>query len=241
VPTKWSVSGVEPAKAAEIARWAVAQGFSKMKVKVGIDPDGDVARVRAVREAVGDRVKLGVDANGGWRTSDIAIATINRLCDECDIYFAEQPVPAGDHDAMAEVRRNVRVPIIADESIYTLADAKMLARAESADVFSIYIGKAGGIGPALEIAAFADFVGIKCTIGSNLELGVGTAAMIHLAMSASRIDADTYPSDIIGPLFYEDDILAEPLPISGGSARLHDRPGLGVELDDEKVMKYRVK
>ena len=55
MPTKWSVSGVEPAKAAEIASWAVAQGFSKMKVKVGIDPDGDVARVRAVRDAVGDR------------------------------------------------------------------------------------------------------------------------------------------------------------------------------------------
>jgi muconate cycloisomerase len=241
VPTKWSVSGVEPAKAAEIAHWAVAQGFSKMKVKVGIDPDGDVARVRAVRDTVGDRVKLGVDANGGWPTPDIAIATINRLRDECDIYFAEQPVPAGDHDAMAEVRRGVRVPIIADESIYTLADAKMLARAEAADVFSIYIGKAGGIGPALEIAAFADSVGVKCTIGSNLELGVGTAAMIHLAMSAPGIDADTYPCDIIGPLFYEDDILTEPLPISGGSARLYGRPGLGVELDDEKIKKYRVK
>jgi L-alanine-DL-glutamate epimerase-like enolase superfamily enzyme len=241
VPTKWSVSGVEPAKAAEIARWAVAQGFSKMKVKVGIDPDGDVARVQAVREAVGEQVKLGVDANGGWPTPDIAIATVQRLYDECAIYFAEQPVPAGDHDAMSEVRRNVPVPIIADESIYTLADAKMLARAQAADVFSIYIGKAGGIGPALEIAAFADTVGIKCTIGSNLELGVGSAAMIHLAMSAQGIDADTYPCDIIGPLFYEDELLADPLPISGGSARLHDQPGLGVNLDDEKVETYRVK
>jgi L-alanine-DL-glutamate epimerase-like enolase superfamily enzyme len=241
VPTKWSVSGVEPAKAAEIARWAVAQGFTKMKVKVGIDPDGDVARVRAVRDAVGDRVRLGVDANGGWPTPDIAIATIQRLHDECAIYFAEQPVPSGDHDSMAEVRRNVPLPIIADESIYTLADAKMLARAEGADVFSIYVGKAGGIGPALEIAAFADFVGIKCTIGSNLELGVGTAAMIHLALSSPGIDAESYPCDIIGPLFYEDDVLTERLPILGGSARLHDRPGLGIELNDEMVEKYRVR
>ena len=95
-------------------------------------------------------------------------------------------MPAGDHDAMAEVRRNVRVPIIADESVYTLADAKMLARAEAADVFSIYIGKAGGIGPAREIAEFAQSVGIKCTIGSNLELGVGSAAMIHLALVDAR-------------------------------------------------------
>jgi muconate cycloisomerase len=240
VPTKWSVSGVEPDKAAEIARWAIGQGFTKMKVKVGIDPDGDVKRAKAVREAIGAHVKLGVDANGGWPTPQIAIETIHRLYDECGIYFAEQPIPAGDHDALAEVRRNVPVPIVADESMYSLADAKMLARAEAADVFSIYIGKAGGLEPALEIAKFAQSVGIKCTIGSNLELGVGSAAMIHFALSAPAINANNYPCDIIGPLFYEDDILAEPLPIVGGSARLHDRPGLGIELSQEKVAKYRV-
>jgi L-alanine-DL-glutamate epimerase-like enolase superfamily enzyme len=241
VPTKWSVSGIGPAKAAEIARWAVSQGFSTMKVKVGIDPDGDVSRVVAVREAVGAQVKLGVDANGGWPTPQVAIDTIQRLCDECQIYFAEQPLRAGDHDALAEVRRNVPVPIIADESVYTLDDAKMLARAEAADVFSIYIGKAGGIGPAREIAAFAQSVGIKCTIGSNLELGVGTAAMIHLALSTPGIQAADYPCDIIGPMFYADDVLVAPLPITGGSAGIPDRPGLGVELDDEKIEKYCVR
>ncbi len=241
VPTKWSVSGVEPAKAAEIAKWAVSQGFSKMKVKVGIVPSEDIARVRAVREAVGPSIKLGVDANGGWPTPGIAIATITQLCDQSQIYFAEQPVPPGNPATMAEVRRNVPVPIIADESVYTLDDAKILARAEAADVFSIYVGKAGGIGPARAIAEFAHSVGIKCTIGSNLELGVGSAAMIHLALSAPGIDAETYPCDIIGPLFYEDDVLAEPLPILGGSARVHDRPGLGVELSDEQIEKYRVR
>jgi L-alanine-DL-glutamate epimerase-like enolase superfamily enzyme len=241
VPTKWSVSGLAPEKAAEIAKWAVAQGFSKMKVKVGIEPNEDLARVCAVREAVGATIKLGVDANGGWQTTAVAIETINRLCDECNIYFAEQPIRAGDHNALAEVRRNVPVPIIADESVYTLDDAKMLVRAGAADVFSIYVGKAGGIGPAREIAEFAYSVGIKCTIGSNLELGVGSAAMIHLALSAPAIDAEMFPCDIIGPLFYEDDVLVEPLRIVGGSATAHDRPGLGVELDDEKVEKYRVR
>jgi muconate cycloisomerase len=241
VPTKWSVSGEKPEKAAGIAQWALDQGFTTMKIKVGIDPTGDLARVRAVRDAVGRKAKLGVDANGGWPTPQVAIETVNRLCDECGIYFAEQPLPAGDHDALAEVRRNVAVPIIADESIYTLDDAKMLARAEAADVFSIYVGKAGGIGPAREIAAFAQAAGIACTIGSNLELGVGSAAMIHLALSAPGIDADAYPCDIIGPMFYEDDVLAEPLEITGGSARVHERPGLGVALNDEKIERYRVR
>ncbi len=241
VPTKWSVSGVEPAKAAEIAAWAASQGFTKMKVKVGIDPPTDIERVRAVRAAVGSHIKLGIDANGGWSTPAIAIPTINRMCDESGIYFAEQPVPPGDHAALAEVRRNVPVPIIADESIYSLADAKMLARAEAADVFSIYVGKAGGIGPAFDIAKFAESAGIKCTIGSNLELGVGSAAMIHLALSAPAIDADNFPCDIIGPLFYESDVLVDSLPISPGSARLHNGPGLGIELDDELVEKFRVR
>src|SRR5207244_655140 len=60
VPTKWSISGLEPARAAEIAVWAVEQGFRTMKVKVGIDSEQDVARVRAVREAIGSEVRLGV-------------------------------------------------------------------------------------------------------------------------------------------------------------------------------------
>jgi muconate cycloisomerase len=241
VPTKWSVSGVEPEKAAKIAAWAVGQGFNTMKVKVGINPAADVARVCAVREAVGKRIRLGVDANGGWPTPKVAIETIERLCDECGIYFAEQPLAPGDAAMLAEVRRNVSVPIIADESVYTLDDAKMLARAKAADVFSIYVGKAGGIGPARQIVEFAHSVGVKCTIGSNLELGVGSAAMIHLALSATGVDADAFPCDIIGPLFYEDDILAEPLPITGGSARAREEPGLGVELDEGKVEKYRVR
>src|SRR4029078_9599086 len=128
------------------------------------------------------------------------------------------------------------------ESAHTAAGAACVPRRpDAADVFSIYVGKSGGIGPARAIAKFADSVGIKCTIGSNLELGVGSAAMIHLALSARGIDADTYPCDIIGPLFYEDDVLTEPLSIGGGSARAHDRPGLGIDLDEEKVEKYRVR
>src|SRR5437899_5517369 len=94
VPTKWSISGLEPARAAEIAVWAVEQGFRTMKVKVGIDPEQDVARVRAVREAIGSEVRLGVDANGAWDVA-AAIRMVNALR-EFDIYFVEQPVPPGD-------------------------------------------------------------------------------------------------------------------------------------------------
>jgi L-alanine-DL-glutamate epimerase-like enolase superfamily enzyme len=241
VPTKWSVSGRDPGPAAEIARWAVGAGFRKMKVKVGIDPDGDVARVRAVRDVVGPGFPLGVDANGGWGTADNAAAVIDRLR-AFNLAFVEQPVPASDLFGMAELRALARdIPIIADESVYTLGDAKNLARANAADVFSIYVGKAGGIGPAREIADFTRSVGLSCTVGSNLELGIGSAAMIHLAIATPAITAERYACDIIGPLYYEDDIIAQPLPLKPGEARPPEGPGLGVVLDDDKVERYRVR
>jgi L-alanine-DL-glutamate epimerase-like enolase superfamily enzyme len=237
VPTKFSVSGLEPARAAEIATWAVEQGFRTMKVKVGIDPEADVARVRAVRAAVGPDIRLGVDANGGWLPRT-AIRTIRRL-EEYGIYFAEQPVPALDVTWLADVRDHVGVPVMADESVYTVQDAMAVVRADAADVLSVYAGK-GGIGPARKIAAVAEAAGLTCTVGSNLELGIASAAMIHLALATPGIGAEEFPCDILGPFFYESDLLVEPLPIAGGSARPHERPGLGVALDEAKVAHYRV-
>jgi L-alanine-DL-glutamate epimerase-like enolase superfamily enzyme len=239
VPTKWSISGREPARAAEIACWAVDQGFRAMKVKVGIDPDEDVARVRAVREAVGAGVRLGVDANGGWSPS-VAVRTIDRLR-EFDIWFVEQPVAPGDVAWMARVRDQSNIPVIADESVWTAQDALGVARAGAADVLSIYTGKSGGIGPARKIATIAEAAGLGATVGSNLELGVGTAAMIHLAMATPGVTAEDFPCDIIGPFFYEADLLTERLPVSAGEARPPEGPGLGVELDERAVERYRVK
>ena len=237
VPLKWSVSGVEPERAAAIAAWAVEQGFRAMKVKVGIGREQDLARVCAVREAVGSQVKLGVDANGAWSAA-AAVDMIRRL-EAYGIAFAEQPVPPGDIEALAEVRRAAGVPVVADESVYSAQDAFTLARARAADVLSVYVGKAAGIGGARRVAAVAEAAGLALTVGSNLEMGVGTAAMIHFALAAPGV-GEAYPCDIIGPLFYTDELLCEPLPIANGEARAPERPGLGVELDEAKVRRYAV-
>ena len=210
-----------------------------MKVKVGGDPQTDLARVRAVRQAVGDSVRLGVDANGGWPIY-VAADTIKRLR-EFNIFFIEQPIAPGDINALANLRQRSRTPIVADESVYSPQDAIALARAGAADLFSIYVGKSGGISNARQIAAVAESAGIGCTVGSNLEMGIGSAAMIHLALATTGITPDFLPCDIIGPFFYEDDLLAEQLPIKGGEARAPAGPGLGIILNDEKVEYYRVK
>jgi len=238
VTTKFSVSGTLPEKAAEIASWAVSVGFKTMKVKVGVDPDSDVVRVGAVREAVGPSIRVGVDANGGW-SPRVAIQTIRRLS-EFDIYFAEQPVPALDVSWLADVRRHVDVPVMADESVFNLQDAMAVIRAEAADVLSIYVGKGGGITAGRKVAAVAEAAGLTCTIGSNLELGVASAAMMHLAMACPGIGAEEFPCDIIGPFYYDSDLLVEPLSLEGGSVKPSERPGLGVELDEDKLAHYRI-
>jgi muconate cycloisomerase len=195
--------------------------------------------VKAVRAAVGADFRMGVDANGGW-SRRTAIQTIRRLVDECGVYFAEQPVAPLDVQWMADVRRNVTVPVMADESCYTLQDAMALSRAEAADILSVYVGKGGGIGPARKIAAVAEAAGLTCTVGSNLELGIASAAMAHLATATTGIGAEEFPCDILGPLAYEEDLLTEPLQFRDGAIRAPDKPGLGVELDESKVDRYRV-
>jgi muconate cycloisomerase len=237
IPIKMSVSGVEPARAAELAQWAMSQGLRALKVKVGMDAAGDIERVRAVRQAIGPRIPLGIDANGGWAPR-IAIATIRRLADECGIYFAEQPVAPGNVEWLAEVRRSVPVPVMADESCYTLQDAMALARAGAADILSVYVGK-GGIGAARKIAVVAEAGGLTCTVGSNLELGIASAAMAHLAAATPAVGAEEFPCDILGPLAYEHTLLKAPLEFRDGTVKAPDGPGLGIELDESAVARYR--
>ena len=238
VQTKYSVSGLEPARAAGIASWAVEQGFTAMKVKVGMEINSDLQRVREVRRAIGSHIQLGVDANGGWDPST-ALRALPYL-EEMDIAFIEQPVPAGDPRWLARVRAAAKVPIVADESLATSQDALSLIAHDATDVFSIYVGMGGGIGEGAAVATIAEAARVHCTIGSNLELGIAQAAMIHLAVSQPAIRPDIVPCDILSQFFYEQDIVQEPLPIVAGSACRIDKPGLGVELDMSVIERFRV-
>jgi muconate cycloisomerase len=238
VPLKFSISGGTPEEAAGIAEWAIGQGFRAVKVKVGTGVEADVARVTAVRQTIGPDVRLGIDANGGWNVRD-AISALRRM-EGLDLYFVEQPVPPDDPAWMADVRAACGVPVVADESVFNLSQAMALVRTASADVLSVYVGKGGGLSGARKMASVAEAAGITCTIGSNLELGIASAAMIHLGLSSPGIDPEAFPCDIIGPFYYERDILAEPLPLANGAAGLLENPGLGVELDDAVVDILRI-
>src|SRR5688572_11231325 len=123
IPIKFSIGLREPDDAARIAAGKVSEGFTAIKVKVGPDDEKDLARVRAVREAVGPQTKLNIDVNGGW-TVQRALRQIPRYL-PYNLEYVEQPTPRWDIDALAEVRAGAGgVPIMADESVFEVAHAE---------------------------------------------------------------------------------------------------------------------
>lgn len=216
----------------------LALGVTCIKVKVGLDPATDLARVRAVREVCGPNIPITIDANCGW-TIQQARSCLRQLA-EVQLLLAEQPIPAGDHAALAELRRDSPTPIMADESVFTLQDAWQLTAHRAADILSVYPGKHGGIAATADIVAIARAAGIRCTMGSNLELGIGTAAMLHVAAAFPEVDTEVFPADTIGPFYHEADLLTTPLDLGPPAALVPHGPGLGVELDEKQLQRWRV-
>jgi muconate cycloisomerase len=237
VPIKMVVGGFDIGRARALAEQFLTLGVRCLKVKVGLDPDSDVERVAAVRRLAGTKIRLGIDANCGWDLTT-ARRTLQRMAEQ-DLLFAEQPIPPGDPAALAALRREQSTPVMADESVFTLADAWQLAVHQAADIFSVYPGKHGGISGTVEITHVARAAGLACALGSNLELGVGTAAMLHVAACLPNIASELYPADAIGPLYHEADLLMNPLELGPVEAKVPTGPGLGVELDDEQVRRWR--
>jgi muconate cycloisomerase len=228
VRLKFVVGAVEPELAARRARRMTEAGWTAIKVKVGRHdhPQVDLERLRAVREAIGPGVLLTVDANGGYTVDQAVWAA--RHFESTGVALFEQPTRRGDHEAMAEVRSRSGIPVMADESVFTPQDALAVIRHRAADVLSLYPGKHGGMRATLHIAALAEAAGVPCTIGSNLEREVATAAMAHVAVAAPNVHCDRFPGDLIGPLYYERSLTTEPLPYRADRLAVPDGPGLGV-------------
>ena len=234
VPVKISLSG----DGAELdAGFETAQslGFGAFKVKVGRDPDVDVARVARVRALAGPDAFVGADANGGWSRADRPASPFARL-EESAIAFIEQPVDAADLEGMREIRA-LGLPVVADEAVYTTADVRRIAEVGAADVVSVYVGKSSGLERAVASARVAAELGLEVVIGANGEMGLGAAAQLHVACACERLGS--IPCGITGHHFYEEEpTLAQQLDIDGARARLPDGPGLGVELRPDVLRSF---
>jgi muconate cycloisomerase len=226
---------VPPEEAAAEARKWFERGFRSAKIKVGGGIEADRDRVKAVREAVGSRMVLRIDANAGYDADDAI--RLARLVQPYELQLFEQPVPALDLAGLARVRREAGgVPIMADESILDHASLIAVIRADAADIVKLKVMKQGGFHHAAAMLATAEAAGMRCVVGHGFGLGINTMAEIMLAAtSANVIDG----LECVGPLKTVDDITIEKLDLGAGFLGLPPGPGLGVALDEAKLARYR--
>lgn len=168
------------------------EGFTCLKVKMGLDdPAIEIEKLYAIHHALNEKVQFRIDANQGWQPTE-AIQIIE-ACRELPIQFIEQPVKAHDISGLAYVTKRSLFPIMADESLYDVADAQRLIDEKACDMFNIKLMKAGGIQGAIQIYQLANQHQIPCMIGSMIEGYVGLAAASHFALGMSAnffIDLD---------------------------------------------------
>ncbi len=202
----------------------VNRGFSTLKIKVGKDYSGDLERLRAVRSAVGDGIKIRVDANQGWTPSQ-AVEIIKSFENEgLGIELVEQPVPARDFEGLKYVTDNTDTKILADESVFSVADAVEIIKTHSADMINIKIMKTAGIYQALKICAVAEEYGVECFMGCMLESKLSVSASAHLSAAKSVITLN----DLDGPsLCASDPFVGGPV-FDESRIIMNETPGLGI-------------
>ncbi|GGA82228.1 chloromuconate cycloisomerase [Nitratireductor aestuarii] len=221
-------------------------GIKTIKIKVGVDPDRDVAIVKAIREAVGPEMSLCVDANEGYTTPGQAIQTVRRM-QEAGLIYVEQPVMGIER--IGRVARAIDIPVMADESAWNAHDVVQIIAQDAAQIVSIYTTKPGGLFKAMQVSAVCQAAGIICNVNGSVETGVGNLANVHLAAAApaaslSNVIPVSMPAEHqngrIGGIYYADDLLTEPMIFENGGIRVPDAPGMGMVVDEAKVEKYTI-
>lgn len=204
---------------------AIARGFHALKIKVGKHPEGDLARLRAIRLAVAGRASLRIDANQGWNAQQ-TIAVMQALeSDGAAFELIEQPVPADDIEGMIAIKAAIRTPLLADESAFNLAQVKQLAERGGADIFNIKLMKTGGLSQAIAIADYCQAEGLQCLMGCMLEGGISAAAAVHLAIARSRVITKI---DLDGPSLGMFNPIDGNVHFDDAVITVSERPGLGI-------------
>lgn len=235
VPVAMSVYVNEPKIMAKDAIQKVKRGYKELKLKVGLKLEQDIAMVKAVREAVGDDIGIRVDANGAWNAHK-AVQAIKKL-ERFGILLVEQPVPRWDIKGLATVRRRIDTPIEVDESLHSIQDARVLIENDACDVFNIKLVKLGGLYNSRKVVTLAESGNITCRMGSEAESGLGALACAHLVSSAKNFD---YGADGLGRGWYKGDITVQDVVVDKGCLKVPEKPGLGAELDENKVKQHRI-
>lgn len=232
--TDITISVNEPEEMVRDAKNAIERGYDCLKVKVGKEPEKDIARLSAIRSAVPKETCIRIDANQGWSPKE-AVRILNGMQERgLDIEFVEQPVKAHDFEGLKYVTEHSYVPVLADESVFSAEDALKIMQMRAADLVNIKLMKCGGLYNALKIASAAEVYGVECMIGCMLEAKISVNAAVHLACAKQIITK----IDLDGPVLCRED------PILGGAVfdekaiTVSDEPGLGIRGIEEGKLRY---
>ena len=215
---------------AEMAKKAIEfkqNGAAVLKVKLGKEAKTDVERIRLIREAVGNEMKIRVDANQGWSFDDAVFAL--QGISAYDIEFCEQPMRTWHDDRLPELRKLSPVKIMADESVFNHHDARKQIESGSCDYINIKFSKSGGIFEAKKIHDLAAKHGIPCMMGGMLESRIALSAKLHFVYASPNIKFYDMDTCMLGHL-------ADPCKggviYEGYHLKIADTPGIGADAND---------
>lgn len=205
--------------------------YSWLKLYAGRgEVDTDLDGLQAIRDAVGPDVKLFVDINSMWSPSDL-VRALPRVQD-IGLSMLEQPLPPAASGFQSQLVDRLALDIAADEAVRTVADAAQVVRDRSATVINVGHSKLGGPSAAIHAAQIAAGNGVDVMVGSVIEMGIATAMGLHLAAALPRL---SYPSYLMGPLKYSQQITTEQVEVIDGHIAIPQGAGLGVTIDEDEV------
>ncbi|HTJ95654.1 MAG TPA: muconate/chloromuconate family cycloisomerase [Pararobbsia sp.] len=236
LPVAWTLaSGDTSRDIAEAERMLDARRHNVFKLKIGARAlADDVRHVAAIKRALGERGAIRVDINQAWSLTE-AVGGLRMLAD-AGVELVEQPIAAADRNGLKRLRELGAVPVMADEALHGPVDAFALAQHEAADVFAVKIAQSGGPRGAADVAAIAQAAHIDLYGGTMLEGGVGTMASAQLFCTFASL---AWGTELFGPLLLTEELLREPLDYRDFMLHVPSRPGLGVELDEDKLAHLR--
>lgn len=226
VQTDLTMGISSPENMASTALQFVKNGVRIIKVKLGKNGKEDVDRIRLIREAIGDTIQLRIDANQGW-DYDTAKATLTAL-EPYQVEFCEQPMHHHLDQLLPELKKQVGIPIMADESVFNHVDAERLIKSDSCSYLNIKLAKSGGILEAMRIADTAAEHGMACMLGGMVESRLALTAKVHLAMAHDNIRFYDLDTCLLGHL--EDPVLMGAR-YNNYFLELDDQPGIGADID----------